>query len=290
MFENLIHSFHGDTHYKEIKTLCKQISSPSKQERSPIAMLCRFEKLADMANQNGNHDFFVQVNGDRNVWHFSFQLDGEIIYRSSIQEDLLDTPYALFCAKTAALNMKNEMQKVQGGLTLECYIMVKIQCMSDNKEGRSFITANLQNTEYSSEHFRSIEDSKNSEGEFPTFIAHFKGGDLCFSNRVSTHEFRGERLKTALQTGVYTHLEALCSQGYLCATDMALKYLAAEHKQTLFERIGSIVPADREVIHALNTVIIGNTTVGELFGVPAYDVGHDVEDGYVLIEPNIIPG
>ncbi|MCL1127071.1 hypothetical protein [Shewanella surugensis] len=153
-----------------------------------------------------------------------------------------------------------------GDLSLDSYILSKIQCMSDDKEMQKTLEHSLESSKYSSDNFLKCTPNKDNS----TFTAHFRNGEtLVLSNRLPTNgEFRGDNLKEALTNGTYSNLQELTSRGHLTHEDSMLEYALAAPKLNLLSTIEPQGMKHSITSQLLHNTPVANTTLGKLFGLP----------------------
>lgn len=295
--------FHCGVKRQAIEILFDHINQPACHDTSPNKQLLKFERLIDLAKPEHKKDFTIDADPPNvyGKWNYRLQIAEHTVYQANEIVDSPTTSYGAFCAVMTGMAFRQYISDNpnifgSGNDSNDDHIRASIQCMSDNEKIRQQLEKDLDNPKYGHKNFCAIEEVADSA----KFIARFKEGSLEFSNRDNLHgEFRGALLKNALQSGNYHNLRELCLQGNnRTEQNTMLKYAAAPHIDIFIQSLTKGNPIDwpndrydpikilienksplisAETIQSLNEQVIGDTTLGKLFGIPQPDI--DDADG-----------
>lgn len=155
----------------------------------------------------------------------------------------------------------NSLMQYMPDLSVDSFIKTCIQCMDDGQEGQDFLTANLDNPDYSKEKFTGIEGHPTDSSKF---IAKFGENQLVFSNRGSSNkEFRGAILQDKLKSSDYTNLRDLMAQNHGTELDSLLSYSTTPLRETLRSASPNLSgPERQQLLEAVQDRAIGPFVFG----------------------------
>lgn len=302
LLERVNHFFQDEMKSQALEKLF-QIYHPSSDDIALNERLQKFEQLIQLAKPEHQKDFTIDADPPNKYgeWNYRLQIAEHTIYQTNNVVDSANTSYGVFCAAATGMAFRQYIADNPdifgiGHDSTDDHIRVSIQCMSDDEIIREQLGKNLDNPKYGHENFCTIEEVADSA----KFIAHFKEGSLEFSNRDNLHgEFRGAVLKNALQSGNYRNLRELCVQGNnRRGQNTMLLYAVPPHLDIFIQQLtkgNSIEWPDgmydpikflienksplisKETVQALHKQVIGDTTLGKLFGIT--QPGIDDTDG-----------
>ncbi|HGJ5860235.1 MAG TPA: hypothetical protein ACHBX6_11190 [Arsenophonus nasoniae] len=255
-----------------------QIYHPSSDDIALNERLQKFEQLIQFAKPEQRFDFTVNINppNEDQQWSYQFKIGQHNIYQSDAVIDKPETSYSQFCVASANLAFNRFILASSPDIfTLEHCIGTVIECAVDGKEKQQQLANSLEDTNYSCKNLLAIEDIPNPEPDSISreFVAHFKTGDLVFSNRTATlGELRGEGLKQALQNKDYNNLYELFSSVYRTEQDPMLRNIAHVIAMDLIQSLtqADYNLQDPQIAQALHKQTISDTglTLGILLGIP----------------------
>ncbi|MEJ8673887.1 hypothetical protein [Chromobacterium amazonense] len=259
--------FQGGVKRQAIETLFNSIHRPSEQNREPLGMLEKFERLTELAHPRHQNDFLVDVHapGKDGKWGYALRIAEHTVYQSGMLADTPETPFNDFCVGKIGMEFRQFVAHHPDSFTLDSYMESNIQCMSDDPDTQQMLRSSLDDSRYGRENLLAVTEHADPS----KFIARFKTGDLVLSNRISSNmEFRGDRLKSELWHGDYQNLRDLCAKGHLTEQDSMLRYAATPQKEALRQLMDDYDLDAPDVARALHQQPVGHTTLGKLFGIP----------------------
>lgn len=181
-----------------VQPVPKESSKPSRIDVSFFDRL-EIKKIAETRGLNQNYYYFKYDKDDRGKPIRIFSLQPDI--QHELNEKLLKISKEL-----SDLKMNPEQ------FSIENHIKGCIETMIDDKTERMAFMDILKNEDYSKNNLQTMDVCENHNGKLKVSFAK---GDLYFSNRMSSFELRGDKLKQLLQDKNFT-----CMHDFLCQLHM----------------------------------------------------------------------
>lgn len=234
--------FRNGAKRERIIALYEQLAVPDlcpSNERTPIIMAYKFNKLREMADEEHRHNFKIQINKnvEQETWSYSLCIREHTICQSEPLDYRYENYYNEVCTLKICNDFDDDLYEFREVLSQSALTESRIQTMSDDESVREEIRAKLDDPRYAKEQFSHLSDAEGNS----TFFAHFESGELELSklelsNRGNeTGEFRGNLLKNKIQhkDSEYKNLRELCSYGFMTKDDSRLVYVSMPHRTHL---------------------------------------------------------
>ncbi|WP_342221510.1 hypothetical protein [Candidatus Fukatsuia endosymbiont of Tuberolachnus salignus] len=230
--------FRNGAKRERIIALYEQLAVPDlcpSNERTPIIMAYKFNKLREMADEEHRHHFQIRINqnmGQQETWSYSLHAEEYTIFQSEPLDYRYENYYNEVCTLKICNDFDDDLYEFREVLSQSALTESRIQTMSDDESVREEIREKLDDPRYAKEQFSHLSGAEGNS----TFFAHFTSGKLELSNRGNeTGEFRGNLLKNKIEgkDSKYQNLRELCSCGFMTKDDSRLVYVSAPHRTHL---------------------------------------------------------
>lgn len=242
LFDKIRDLWRGSPKLTAIRELYNSITDPAAHDSKPVDMLSRFHRLRDFAQPAERDQFKVELKAPNNQgeWGYALKVSGQALYQSPAGmlnalvdnynpqtefeqfHQALQTDQLLVHAEKFAKDCQQLSGPVLGGRDINSYARGAVDFVSDDRDVRQHIKANLDNPLYSLENFKGFGSTGDPDSFEAIFESNGERSGLILSNRApSKGEYRGEVLKQALrgEGGEYRNLGEMLGADFESPSD-----------------------------------------------------------------------